>query len=157
MPYLIDGHNLIPKVSGLSLDEAEDEMRLVEMLQEYCHRNRKPAEGIFDNAAPGGVQARSHGRVLSRFVYRGITADQAIINRLRRLGGERRNWTVVSSDRGVQAAAHAAHAQVLSSEEFARLMQNALDSAHSDAGESAETIMAPDELDDWLKLFGSEE
>ena len=25
MPYLIDGHNLIPKVSGLSLDEAEDD------------------------------------------------------------------------------------------------------------------------------------
>ncbi len=89
MPYLIDGHNLIPKVKGLSLDEVDDEMGLVEMLQEFCQQQRKQAEVFFDNAAPGGVKVRKFGRVLARFVYRGITADQAISTRLGRLGGER--------------------------------------------------------------------
>ena len=36
MPYLIDGHNLIPKVRGLSLQSMDDEMELVELLQEFC-------------------------------------------------------------------------------------------------------------------------
>ena len=36
MPYLIDGHNLIPKVAGLSLKAVDDEMQLIELLQEFC-------------------------------------------------------------------------------------------------------------------------
>ena len=154
MPYLIDGHNLIPKVKGISLDEVEDEMRLVEMLQEFCQKQRKQVEVFFDNAAPGGVKVRNFGRVLARFVYRGITADQAISTRLGRLGGEARNWTVVSSDRGIQAAAHAVHAQVVSSEAFAVLLEKILDETKKDEGEAAETAVDPQDVEEWLRLFG---
>ena len=157
MPYLIDGHNLIPKVKGISLDELDDEMRLVEMLQEFCQRQRKKAEVFFDNAAPGGVKVRNFGRVLARFVYRGITADQAISTRLGRLGGETRNWTVVSSDRGIQAEARSVHAQVLSSEAFAVLMDKTLDESKKDMGEMAETAVDPEDVDEWLRLFGGQE
>ena len=157
MPYLIDGHNLIPKVSGISLDEVEDEMRLVELLQVFCQRNRKQTEVFFDNAAPGGVRARHYGRVLARFVQQGTTADQAIYNRLKHLRGEARNWTVVSSDRAIQAAAHAVHAQVLSSEVFAAQLQRTPDESISDLGESADASIAPQEIEDWLKLFGSQD
>ena len=156
MPYLIDGHNLIPKVKGLSLDEVDDEMGLVEMLQEFCQQQRKQAEVFFDNAAPGGVKVRKFGRVLARFVYRGITADQAISTRLGRLGGEARNWTVVSSDRGIQAAAHAVHAQVVSSEAFAVLLEKILDETKKDEGEAAETAVDPQDVEEWLRLFGSQ-
>jgi hypothetical protein len=34
MPYIVDGHNLIPKVPGLNLQDMEDELQLVELLQE---------------------------------------------------------------------------------------------------------------------------
>lgn len=40
MPYLIDGHNLIPKL-GLRLDSMDDEMELVAILQEYARLERK--------------------------------------------------------------------------------------------------------------------
>jgi predicted RNA-binding protein with PIN domain len=156
MPLIIDGHNLIPKVRGLSLEIIDDEIQLVELLQEYCQRSRKKVEVYFDNAPPGQPRARSFGNVTARFVRAGRSADQAIQEKLARLGNEARNWTVVSSDREVQAAARASRAGVLSSEAFAGQLQATLakpPDRPSDAGEG----LSSEELDDWLKLFGEEE
>jgi uncharacterized protein len=157
MPYIIDGHNLIPKVPGLSLQQFDDEQHLVEMLQEFCRRQRKQVEVYFDNAPPGGVRARNLGSVTARFVRQGTTADSAIRKRLVNLGRAARNWTVVSSDQAVQAEARAAHAQVMPSETFARLLIQALDDSWADQGDAAETTLNPEEVDDWLQLFGSDE
>jgi hypothetical protein len=157
MPYLIDGHNLIPKVPGLSLQQMDDEQHLVEMLQEFCRRQRKQVEVFFDNAPPGGVRARNLGSVTARFVRQGTTADSAIRRRLANLGRSARNWIVVSSDQAVQAEARAAHSQVMPSEAFARLLTQALDDSWVDQGEAVETVLNPEEVDDWLQLFGSDE
>lgn len=157
MPLLIDGHNLIPKVPGISLDEADDEIHLIELLLAYCQRKRKQVEVFFDRASPGSVKARNFGRVVARFVAQSGTADQAIYNRLQRLGKGARNWTVVSSDLTIQAAARAVHAQVLSSEAFASQLRQALEASTADPGNNAETPMDADELDDWLRLFGGRE
>jgi len=157
MPYIIDGHNLIPKVPGLSLQQMDDEQHLVEMLQEFCRRQRKQVEVYFDNAPPGGVRARNLGSVTARFVRQGTTADSAIRRRLANLGRSARNWIVVSSDQAVQAEARAAHAQVIPSETFARLLTQALDDSWVDQGENVETVLNPEEVDDWLQLFGSDE
>ena len=43
MPYIIDGHNLIPHV-GLRLNALDDEMALVEMLREFCRVKKKRVE-----------------------------------------------------------------------------------------------------------------
>ena len=157
MPYIIDGHNLIPKIPGLSLDALDDEMQLVEMLQEYCRRQRKQVEVFFDNAPPGGVRARNFGRVTARFVRQGTTADAAIRSRLGRLGRSARNWTVVSSDRGVQSAARAAQARCLASEDFAGMLLDALGETQADPGAGEDAMLAPEELDDWLQLFGADQ
>lgn len=157
MPYIIDGHNLIPKVPGLSLQQMDDEQHLVEMLQEFCRRQRKQVEVYFDNAPPGGVRARNLGSVTARFVRQGTTADSAIRRRLANLGRSARNWIVVSSDQAVQAEARAAHAQVVPSETFARLLTQALDDSGVDQGEDVGTVLNPEEVDDWLQLFGSDE
>lgn len=157
MPYIIDGHNLIPKVPGLSLQQMDDEQHLVEMLQEFCRRQRKQVEVYFDNAPPGGVRARNLGSVTARFVRQGTTADSAIRRRLANLGRSARNWIVVSSDQAVQAEARAAHAQVVPSETFARLLTQALDDSRVDQGEDVGTVLNPEEVDDWLQLFGSDE
>ena len=159
MPYLIDGHNLIPKINGLSLRSIDDEMQLVELLQEFCRiRRKQQVEVFFDKAAPGGVPARRFGPVTARFVRHGMTADAAISNKLKRLGRSARNWSVVSSDRQVQAAARAAQAQVISSEDFASQLDDNLQDAESpDAGEKVDTALSEDELDEWMHLFGAEE
>ena len=157
MPYIIDGHNLIPKVPGLDLDAVDDEMQLVEKLQEFCRRQRKQAEVFFDNAPPGGVRARNFGLVTARFVRQGSSADAAIRERLNRLGRDARNWTVISSDRAVQTSARAVQARYLPSEEFAALMVHSLGESEKDSGEAEQAIMKPDELNEWLELFAGDE
>jgi len=41
MPYLIDGHNLIPKIPGLRLDQLDDEQSLFALLDDYFKQIRK--------------------------------------------------------------------------------------------------------------------
>lgn len=152
MPYLIDGHNLIPHVRGLSLRQADDEERLLARLQAFCRRARvRQMEVFFDQAPPGMSGTRRYGLVTAHFVRQGSTADAAIRRRLRQLGRAARNWTVVTSDREVQAAARAVHAKVLSSHAFA---------AQLDAAPTTDVDEKPapgDDLDTWLRLFGAQD
>jgi predicted RNA-binding protein with PIN domain len=155
VPFIVDGHNLIPKMPGLSLSATDDEMRLVEVLQEYCRIQRKQVEVYFDNAPPGGVRARNFGLVIARFVRQGSTADQAIAEKLKRLGSAARNWTVVSSDLAVRSSARSAQARYLSSEAFASMILQSLDETGKDVGENPEAKVDSDEVDEWLRLFKS--
>ncbi len=157
MPYIIDGHNLIPKIPGISLDEIDDENQLIELLQEFCRRERKRVEVYFDNAPPGGARARNFGSVTARFVRQGSTADDAISAKLDRLGGSARNYTVVSSDHAVQAAGRAKRARVLSSEEFAVYLTSVHSNEGQEQGEGTEANLSPQELEDWLQIFNSRE
>lgn len=156
MPYLVDGHNLIPKIRGLSLTDLEDEMQLLEMLQEYCRVQQKNAEVFFDNAPPGGVRVRKFGRVIARFIRQGTSADAAIYQRLQQLGRSARNWTVVSSDHAVQGAGRQAGAHVISSEKFALLLRQALQTFPQDKGKTADASLDETEVEEWLQLFGSD-
>ena len=150
MPYLIDGHNLIPKL-GLSLRNADDEMQLVKHLQVFCRASRKPVEVYFDGAPAGQVGARKFGLVTAHFVRLGATADAAIVSRLKSLQRGERNWTVVTSDRRVQSGARGVGAQVISSEEFAGQVIEAMRAPAS--GSTQERGMSTEEVEEWLKLF----
>lgn len=150
MPFLIDGHNLIPKL-GLSLRSADDEMQLVARLQAFCRAERKPVEVYFDGAPAGQVGTRKFGLVTAHFVRLGSTADAAIRARLKTLGRAARNWTVVTSDRQVQAEARAAGAVIVSSDTFAGQV---IESMRAPApGSAHEAGMSDAEVDDWLRLF----
>jgi predicted RNA-binding protein with PIN domain len=150
MPYLIDGHNLIPRL-GISLSEADDEMQLVSLLQEFCRLNRKQAHVYFDGAPPGQSATRKYGAVTARFVRAPAEADDAIAARLRQLGGEAQNWVVVSSDHRVQAEGRAARAQVITSEAFSRQLRDTLKAAVGSRKSSAG--MSEAELGEWLEIF----
>jgi predicted RNA-binding protein with PIN domain len=157
MSYLIDGHNLIPKVAGLSLSAIDDEMQLIELLQEFCRLRRKAAHLYFDGAPPGQPSKRTFGPVTAHFVRKGKTADDAIRARLARLGRSARNWTVVSSDRMVQAAAREVGAAVLTSEAFASLLRQALREERPAPGSQREATLSEEELKAWLEMFDSGE
>ena len=150
MPYLIDGHNLIPKL-GLLLDALDDEEDLISRLQEFCRLRRAQLEVYFDKASPGQGAARQAGAVTVHFARRGSSADAAIEARLARLGRAARNWTVVSSDGRIQQAAKATHAGVLSSEEFAREMSKA--QATGAVAQKHDATLAPGEVEEWLEFF----
>ncbi len=150
MPYLIDGHNLIPKL-GLRLDSLDDEEELISRLQEFCRLRRVHAQVFFDGATPGQVPRRKAGSVTAHFVRQGSSADAAIELQLARMGKTVKNWTVVSSDGRVQRAARVVHAGVLSSEEFAREISKT--QAAIKALSKNETTLAPDEVEEWLDVF----
>jgi len=157
MPYLIDGHNLIPKIPGLELSEPDDETQLIQLLQDFCRVQRKTVEVCFDNAPVGQPRARRYGQVTARFARSGQSADDLIRLHLQRLGNSARNWTVVSSDGQVQAAARAVRAQVLTAEAFARLLLESGRDAQVRPAQLDERSMSEDELDDWMALFGQGE
>jgi predicted RNA-binding protein with PIN domain len=151
MPYLVDGHNLIPKL-GLSLRNADDEMELVTRLQTFCRVERQQVEVYFDGAPAGRCGRRKFGLVTAHFVRLGTTADAAIRSRLHSLGRAARGWIVVTSDRQVQTEARACGAQVSSSDAFAKYVDAAM---RSPAGSPTveEPILTDQDVEEWLRLF----
>ncbi len=155
MPYLIDGHNLIPKL-GLHLDSPDDEQELITILQEFSRLSRRACEVFFDGAPAGQAGMKKYGTLTVHFVRLGTTADSAIKARLNKLERAARNWTVISSDHEVQNAARAAHAQVSSSEEFAGQLKKIkqYSGANASAGRpGAEKELSSEEIAEWLRLF----
>jgi predicted RNA-binding protein with PIN domain len=152
MPYLIDGHNLIPKV-GLRLDSPDDELELVAILQDFARLKRQQVEVYFDGAPIGQAGTRRFGTIRAHFVRLGQTADDAIRGRLLRMEKDARNWIVVSSDREVQSAARAAQAQSISAEEFVNLLRGA-QGTRSKSNPSEKKLSAA-EVDEWMKIFGN--
>ncbi len=149
MPYLIDGHNLIPKL-GLRLDSADDEMELVAVLQEFARLTRRAVEVYFDGAPAGHAGTRNLGTVKAHFVRLGQTADSAIRVRLQKMGRAAQNWTAVSSDHEVQSAARAVRADSMTSEEFVKLLRRARRSAPKPGKDG---VLSKKEIEEWLGLF----
>lgn len=150
MPYLIDGHNLIPKM-GLNLQSVDDEEKLLARLQEFCRLANRQVEVYFDGAPPGQAGTRKLGRVTAHFIRLGTTADDAMRARLRKMGAAAKNWTVVTSDHAIQAEARAMHAQVLTAEEFTRLVAGTSRRA-AKSQEKPEQINQT-QVEEWLELF----
>jgi predicted RNA-binding protein with PIN domain len=153
MPYIVDGHNLVPKIPGLRLDAPDDEQQLVSLLQEFCRLRRARVDVYFDKAALSGAGQRSLGMVAVHFVRAGQIADEAIRRRLLKMGRSARNWTVVSSDHAVQASARQVGAKPMPAEEFAALLTSTL--IGSNQKDSSDVSLGDDEVDEWLKLFRS--
>ena len=131
----------------------DDEIELIQRLQRFRRGLGKQVEVYFDNAPAGQARTQSFGHVKAHFVRAGRTADDAIIARLRALGGAAKNWTVVSSDRQVQAGARAAQAKVISSEEFSALLLTNDSEDSLGAEVAADVSLDAAEIDEWLALF----
>ena len=150
MPYLIDGHNLIPKL-GLRLEAVDDELDLLVLLQEFSRLRRAKVEVYFDGAPPGLSSPRKAGMVTAHFVSKGFCADAAIEARLLNLKRAARNWTVVSSDGRVQRAAGSTGASAMSAEEFAMEMSKA--QTRRMPKSKGDALLSPDEVEEWMTFF----
>jgi predicted RNA-binding protein with PIN domain len=158
MNYIIDGHNLISKIEGLSLSMPDDEKRLIELLNLFGQQNRGRVEVYFDGAPFGQAGVRNYGRVRAHFVRKRLTADDAIRMRLSDIGQAAMNWVVVSSDHSVQSAAHEVHAKVMSAEEFVSHMQASLLLARPRKPENiteqpTSGALSEAEVKEWLAIF----
>lgn len=156
MPVIVDGHNLVPKIPGMNLEDDNDEVQLIELLLVYCRVRRKQAEVYFDKASYGHPRVQKYGAVTAFFARPGKTADDEIKGKMIRLGRSARNWTVVSSDGSIQAAARAARAEVIASEEFSRELENISKETSSPGKSQDRNDLSSEELAMWLEIFGGE-
>ena len=153
MPYLVDGHNLIPYIPGLSLKDMDDEIALINLLQGFSSQHKTRVEVYFDQAPAARAGSRSFGSVKAHFVRQDSTADKAMINRLSRMGKDAKNWTVVTSDREILVEAKSAHSQTLKSAEFAAELRRANSGNSSDPDKQDTPEVSDGEVDYWLGQF----
>lgn len=152
MPYLIDGHNLIGQLPDISLDDPNDEALLVQKLIGFTARTGKRCVVVFDYGLPGGSSRMSTRAVQVVFASQRSSADRVMIERIGKIP-DPREWIVVTSDQDVREIARKRRMIVLTSVEFAELMKNPPKPV-IDAGEAADVYVPPDEVDEWLNLFG---
>lgn len=155
MPYLIDGHNLIGQLPDISLQDPNDEALLVQKLAGFAARTGKRCVVVFDYGLPGGTSRMSTRAVQVVFASQRSTADRVIIERIGKIP-DPRNWVVVTSDNDVRETARKRRMGVLASDEFADLMKHP-PKPIIDAGEAADVYIPPDEVDEWLNLFGNDQ
>jgi hypothetical protein len=149
MPYLIDGHNLVPHL-GLRLSDPDDEAKLTLLLQRYFARTGRKGTVYFDHQAPGGATGSSSRHLAVHFVRPPRTADHAIQDDLSRLGAEARNWTVVSNDQAIRRVAERVGARWLSAAAFAKELGRALQTSGS---EKPDASLSPGDLAEFEQLF----
>jgi predicted RNA-binding protein with PIN domain len=150
MPYLVDGHNLIPHIPGLSLQDPDDEARLLAWLQSFGAKTRRRITVYFDRRAPGTAGELRHGPVTAHFVSSPGTADDAIRKHLLRLNRQAHNWTVVSSDGEVRRSAERSGAHWLSAQAFAERLAAITTDAQQ---EPPARPLTPDEVAEWEAAF----
>ena len=160
MDYYIDGHNLIPKLSGIRLSDENDEMKLLERIQEYARLSRRKCTVFFDKAPDNKTRDANYGTLHVIYVTHHMKADEEIIERVVRLGKIRaKEVTVVSSDQHVQWQCHQAGAATITSETFAENMNRTFscgerNGKHSKKGQRIEPKLSSKEVEEWLEIFG---
>jgi predicted RNA-binding protein with PIN domain len=151
VPYLIDGHNLIATMPGISLSDVDDEQALIQVLARYASETRRSITVYFDRGSLLHPRETTYAGVKTHFVRPPRTADDALRAHIKRLGREAPNWTVVSSDGEVRQAAQQAGARVLDSQNFAARLSNPTESPSS--AEKPEPSMRPEDIEAWEQLF----
>jgi predicted RNA-binding protein with PIN domain len=155
MQYLIDGHNLIGQLPELSLDDPNDEAELVQRLNGFVARTKRKCVVVFDHGLPGGKSRMSTRGVQAVFASQRSSADRVMIERIGKIP-DPNGWVVVSSDQEVQAAGRRRKMGILTSNEFVELLK-APPEPDIDAGEATNVHLSAEEVDEWLRLFGSGE
>ena len=160
MHYLIDGHNLIARVPGLSLADPDDEVKLLQLLKRWAAADpRRKVTVIFDKGLPGGeAKHLSGGGVRAIFAPDNRSADALIIGRIESIEDPAQH-TVVSSDGAILRVAQRRRVPTQRSEAFATAMVNERTFAPKgqpppDARDNP--TVSPNEVSEWLALFGPE-
>ncbi len=152
---LIDGHNLIGQLPGLSLADFDDEEKLVAMLRQYAARRRARIVVVFDSGRPGGrLRALTGGGVEAIFAAEGhTTADRVLIERIREMKRPR-EWALVSGDRAGQDEAARRHMRTITSAEFAARLPASRPTQDSPRTETGDKPDRENDVSGWLERFG---
>src|SRR5215207_7211315 len=156
MPYLIDGHNLIAHMPDISLSDPDDEGKLVVRLRGFAAARRKQCIVVFDHGLPGGKSPMSNDTVKVVFAtaYHS-TADRILMERIRNTP-DAGNWTVVTSDNEILAAAREKGMKGMRSADFVALMPNP-QAKPDDPGEAIHPHISSQHVDAMMDAFKTDE
>jgi predicted RNA-binding protein with PIN domain len=150
MPVIIDGHNLIGRMSGISLADPHDEEKLIRILAQDLHLGRQKATVVFDKAAAMDMGARYETERLRVIFAPPESSADAIIMDIIKNDPNPRGLTVVTSDNEIRRCARSRRARLISSEDFARRLESpALNRRVRRPVEHGEDF----DVDDWLQYF----
>ena len=156
MPYLIDGHNLIAQMPGMTLADPDDEVQLVLRLRQFAARKKQKIIVVFDHGIPGGwSRDLSTGPVKVVFAGSHSNADRVILERLR----EAKTPTdikLVSSDGEIRRMAQAHRVEVIPSPEFVLMLFKPPPEAREVKPQSdkrEDVWLSKDQVKEWMRLF----
>lgn len=161
MHYLIDGHNLIAKMPDISLDDPNDEMKLILRLKSWAAGSKKRRiTVIFDGGLPGGKSLRfSNSSVKVVFASIGKQADDLLIQRIQKAKNPQ-EYTLISSDQEIIEAANQRRLPSIKSELFAANLEPEKGTANPgkkqkpSPAEDDNPSVSANEVEEWLALFG---
>jgi predicted RNA-binding protein with PIN domain len=153
MPLLVDGHNLIGQVPGLSLADADDEAQLVLLLRRYSTAKRgRQVIVVFDRGVYGHPQQLNGYGITCYFARSPQDADAELIKRLRAIQRPR-EWTLVTSDQAIVRVAAERGVRVIGAHEFARQLQAGQIRTAAAPEEKRDVRLSDAEVEEWLEFF----
>lgn len=155
MPYLIDGHNLIARLSDIDLEDPDDEAKLVLKLRGFAAKQGKKCTVIFDGGLPGGCSSMSTRSVQVIFASAFHASADSLLKQRIRNTRDAANWTLVSSDNEVLDCARSHKMKHMTSARFSQQLRR--QSHQQDRrGEEVQVQVSKDEVDEWLDIFGGD-
>lgn len=156
MPLLIDTYNVLHVVGVLPPELAGLDARGLAALLARSRYEREPVILVCDGTPPPGLPPRAAGRVELRFAGAARTADDLIIELVRRAADPRR-LIVVSSDRAVRRGARRLRAKTMSSEVFLRRLTADAESRVGRPRDGGRAVhLGRDEVAGWIAEFDLE-
>ena len=153
VPIMIDGHNLVGRLSRLSLEDPDDEEMLVRMLQPYQARSGKKIIIVFDSGEGQTLSGiRQLGGIEAVFAPSGSSADAIIIRRIRQSQNPA-SWLLITSDRELADKAARLGARIQSANDLA----GQLEAQDDESPDWRESPLSPEDVESWLALFGKQD
>ena len=124
MKYIIDGYNLMYKLDVTASSLEGKRAELTDMLLGFMELNRGKMTVVFDAPSTQSVlrHKENHGDILFIFASKGETADDIILELIKRRTGKAKEHVVITSDNRLLFAAREEHMKILKSEEFAEYL-----------------------------------
>ena len=160
MPLLIDGHNLIGSgmLEGISLEDEDDERRLVTRLRVWRSNYKGDMTVVFDRGIVGGTSRELSGSGVKVIFARDPQDADDLIKR--RIQARQPGLTVVTNDFALRQEAKLYDVDTWRPDEFVWRMQSGQAQTAERAGSTvepgaeADVQLSDGELSEWMKLFG---
>jgi uncharacterized protein len=154
MPLIIDGHNLLYAVRGITEGQIVSEIRLCTILSDYLRQMRQRGEIIFDGIGPrdkSGLAGTVNLEVSFSGAY--IDADTIIEERIKVSTAPKR-LTVISNDHRLVKAAKARKAVAITADDFwGQVFKKLSRKRREPEPQSKRVGITEGETDFWLKFF----